>query len=178
MVVTSRFPELFKGHRRANGPSGEEESDDDNDDSDRDEDEEELNMDGMRQKLSSLFHRVCEVCTAEFQLIAHVFSSPVTLGKGNDAVFDVSSLSDAIPYQVARALLQRVITDPRNGLQARINDLLNSIDRRGDFDAGTKKLDTFVVIHEKAAGLFTMLKESAQTMLMPASKSGAHGDRR
>jgi len=63
-------------------------------------------------------------------------------------------------------------------LQARINDLLESIDRRGDFDAGTKKLDTFVVIHEKAAGLFTMLKDSAQTMLMANNKSRADEDQR
>jgi hypothetical protein len=63
-------------------------------------------------------------------------------------------------------------------LQARINDLLESIDRRGDFDAGTKKLDTFVVIHEKAAGLFTMLKESAQSMLLTASKGGVNRERR
>ena len=132
----------------------------------------------MRQKLSNLFHRVCEVCTAEFQLIANVFASPSTLGKGGDAIYDVSSLSDAIPFQVARALLQRVISVPRNGLQARINDLLDSIDRRGDFDAGTKKLDTFVVIHEKAAGLFTMLKESAQSMLLTASKGGITEEKR
>ena len=169
MVVTSRFPELFQtGNRRSN---------DDSDDDDSDE-EEELDMDGMRSKLSNLFHRVCEVCTAEFQLIANVFSSSSSLGVGGDAAFDFSSLSDAIPFQVARALLQRVISDPRNGLQARINDLLDSIDRRGDFDAGSKKLDTFVVIHEKAAGLFTMLKDAARNMLMPANKSEANGDRR
>ena len=89
----------------------------------------------------------------------------------------LTSLSDAIPFQVAWALLQRVISDPQDGLQARINDSLDSIDRRGDFDAGTKKLDTFVVIHEKAAGLFTMLKDSAQTMLIPTGKSVRSGDR-
>lgn len=164
MVVTSRFPELFHGANDS--------------DNDSDEDDDHLDMDSMRQKLSNLFHRVCEVCTAEFQLIANVFASPSTLGKGGDAIYDVSSLSDAIPFQVARALLQRVISDPRNGLQARINDLLDSIDRRGDFDAGTKKLDTFVVIHEKAAGLFTMLKESAQSMLLTASKGGITEEKR
>jgi hypothetical protein len=93
-------------------------------------------------------------------------------------MYDVSSLSDAIPFQVARALLQRVISDPRNGLQARINDLLDSIDRRGDFEAGSKKLDTFVVIHEKAAGLFTMLKEAAHSMLLTASKGGMNEEKR
>jgi len=163
MVVSSRFPELH------HGKSG-------NDDSDSDEDDDHLDMDSMRQKLSNLFHRVNEVCTAEFQLISNVFSSP-PVGKG-DATFDVTSLSDAVPFQVARTLLQRVISDPRDGLQARINDLLESIDRRGDFDAGTKKLDTFVVIHEKAAGLFTMLKDSAQTMLMANNKSRADEDQR
>ena len=145
---------------------------------DEDSDDEQLDMDSMRQKLSNLFHRVSEVCTAEFQLIANVFSTPASLGKGGDAAFELTSLSDAIPFQVARALLQRVISDPHDGLQGRINDLLDSIDRVGDFDAGTRKLDTFVVIHEKAAGLFTIMKESAQTMLMPAGKSGRSGDRR
>jgi hypothetical protein len=39
------------------------------------------------------------------------------------------------------------------------------IDKKGgDFDAVAKKLDTFVVIHEKAAGLFSLLRESAMTM--------------
>jgi hypothetical protein len=71
-----------------------------------------------------------------------------------------------MPFTVARALLQRVISDPKNGLQARINDLLDSVDRRGDFDAGAKKLDTFVVIHEKAAGLFSLLKEAAEKYLV------------
>ena len=161
MVVSSRFPELHQG----NG-----------DGSDSDEDEDHLDMDSMRQKLSNLFHRVNEVCTAEFQLISNVFSSP-PVGKG-DATFDLISLSDAVPFQVARTLLQRVISDPRDGLQARINDLLESIDRRGDFDAGTKKLDTFVVIHEKAAGLFTMLKESAQTMLKANNRIRSDEDER
>jgi len=167
MVVTSRFPELFQSESNKNGGS----SDEDNSD-----EEFELDMDAMRQKLSNLFHRVCEVCTAEFEFIANVFSSPTAFGKGGDAFFDFSSFSEALPFQVARALLQRVISDPRNGLQARINDLLRSIDRRGDFDAGTKKLDTFVVIHEKAAGLFTMLKDSAQKMLTPTNKTDPDGD--
>lgn len=167
MVVTSRVPELFESGIR----------DDSNSDEDND-DEHQVDMDSMRTKLSNLFHKVCEVCTAEFQLIANVFSYSANMGKGGDATFELTSLSDAIPFQVARALLQRVISDPHDGLQAWINDLLDSIDHRGDFDAGTKKLDTFVVIHEKAAGLFTMLKDSAQTMLMPTVKSGRSGDRR
>lgn len=176
VVVTTRFPELFQ---KKNGGRG----DDDDSDDDEGANGEELDMDSMRQKLSNLFHRVSEVCTAEFQLIAHVFSSPPTpLGKGGAAAavasFEPSNLSDAVPFQVVRTLLQRVISDPRNGLQARINDLLDSIDRKGDFDAGTKKLDTFVVIHEKAAGLFIMLKDSAQSMLMTGKNCVAgRGDR-
>jgi hypothetical protein len=50
------------------------------------------------------------------------------------------ALSDAIPFQVDRALLQRVISDPHDGFQAQINELLESIDCHGDFDGGTKKL--------------------------------------
>jgi hypothetical protein len=170
MVVQSRFPDFFQDKTRRGGDYA-----DDNDrDSGNEEEEDQIDVESMRQKMI-LFHRVCEVCTAEFQLIANVFSSPPSSG---DAMYDVSSLSDAIPFQVARALLQRVISDPRNGLQARINDLLDSIDRRGDFEAGSKKLDTFVVIHEKAAGLFTMLKEAAQSMLLTASKGGMNEERR
>ena len=171
LVVTSRFPEFFQeGTRRGNGDSAEE---DNEKDTDNDDEEEHFDAESMRHKMI-LFHRVCEVCTAEFQLIANVFSSPSSSG---DAIYDASSLSDAIPFQVARALLQRVISDPKNGMQARINDLLDSIDRRGDFEAGSKKLDTFVVIHEKAAGMFTMLKEAAQSMLLAASKGGNVGRR-
>ena len=170
LVVTARFPEFFQERtRRENGDGGEE----DDDEKDTDDEEENFDAESMRQKMI-LFHRVCEVCTAEFQLIANVFSSPPSSG---DSMYDVSSLSDAIPFQVARALLQRVISDPKNGMQARINNLLDSIDRRGDFEAGSKKLDTFVVIHEKAAGMFTMLKEAAQSMLLTASKGGNEGRR-
>ncbi|KAL7545970.1 hypothetical protein ACHAWF_009321 [Thalassiosira exigua] len=174
MVVTSRFPELFQNPSEGYGDSGSDSE------GDSDDDERQVDMDAMRHKLSNLFHRVCEVCTAEFRLIANVFSSGAAPGareEGGDVAFELASLSDAVPFQVARALLQRVISDPRDGLQARINDLLDSIDRTGDFDAGSKKLDTFVVIHEKAAGLFTMLKEAAQSMLLPAGKSGRSGDR-
>lgn len=134
MVISTRFPELFKRTHAEN------EDDDGN-----------FNMKATRTKLSSLFHRVSDVCTAEFELIAHVF------GAAEEA---------NMPLTVARALLQRVISDPKNGLQARINDLLDSVDRRGDFDAGAKKLDTFVVIHEKAAGLFSLLKEAAEKYLV------------
>jgi len=139
MVISTRFPELFQ-------PSHEEEESD----------EGTFNMKATRSKLSSLFHRVSDVCTAEFELIAHVFGSDAQGGG-----------SDEMPHTVARALLQRVISDPKSGLQARITDLLESVDRRGDFDAGAKKLDTFVVIHEKAAGLFSLLKEAAEKNLVP-----------
>jgi hypothetical protein len=38
---------------------------------------------------------------------------------------------------------------------------LDSIDKRSDFDTGAKKLDTFVVVHEKASNLFALLKDAA-----------------
>ena len=170
LVVTSRLPEFFeKPHRYVDDT----EDHDGQEGDDNVEVEEQHDVESMQQKMI-LFHRVCEVCTAEFQLIANVFSPPPS---ARDAMYDVSSLSDAIPYQVARVLLQFVISDPDNGLQARINDLLESIGKRGDFEAGSKKLDTFVVIHEKAAGLFTMLKDAAQSMLLTADKKGVNGDR-
>ena len=121
MVVTSRFPELYRKENDSGDEGGS--------NSDGDSDDEQLDMDNMRQKLSNLF-QVCEVCKEEFQLIANVFSTPAP-GKGGDATFELTSLSDAVPYQVARALVQRVISDPYDGLQARINDCLDSIDRRG-----------------------------------------------
>lgn len=117
MVVTSRFPELFAAKLG------------DTDDADFD-------IDSTRSELSSLFHRVSDVCTAEFELIAHVFTEKLD--------------TEEMTLVVARALLQRVVSDPQHGLQARINDVLSNIDRTGDFDAGAKKLDTFVVIQEKA----------------------------
>ncbi|CAB9506757.1 expressed unknown protein [Seminavis robusta] len=108
---------------------------------------------------SRLCSSVSDVCSAEFELIAHVFGSDQTRA-------DPLEGNEPMPLVVARALLQRVISDPINGLQARINDILASIDQRGDFDAGSKKLDTFVVIHEKASGLFSLLKDSAQKMIL------------
>jgi hypothetical protein len=65
------------------------------------------------------------------------------------------------------------VSDPQHGLQARINSLLASIDRQGDFDAGSKKVDTFVVVHEKAAGLFSLLEEAADTMMPKEDTSGS-----
>ena len=113
--------------------------------SDDDDEDEDMNMDTTRSQLSSLFHRVSEVCMQEFQLLGHVFEDQ-----------DVS---------VARALCARVM----EGLQQRINNLLESIDRASDFDSGTKKLDTFVVIHEKAAGLFGLLQDAAERLLRQSS---------
>ena len=149
MVIDSRFPELFMG--RGGGSVGKA-ADVEN------KEEGEFDMDSTRSKLSGLFHRVSEVCTAEFELIAYVFGS-----EGSRT--DLLDGSEPMPLVVARALLQRVVSDPHHGLQARINDLLASIDRVGDFDAGAKKLDTFVVIHEKAAGLFSLLKDAADRMV-------------
>jgi hypothetical protein len=141
MVITSRFPELFQSKKKRQTVA-------EGDDSDEDMD---FDMDATRSELSSLFHRVSDVCTAEFELIAHVFGQ--------------SGGNEEMTLTVARALLQRVISDPKNGLQSRISDLLESIDRRGDYDAGSKKLDTFVVIHEKAAGLFHLLRDAAEKMI-------------
>lgn len=141
MVITSRFPELFQAKKKPQISSEDEDSDEDMD----------FDMDATRSELSSLFHRVSDVCTAEFELIAHVFGQ--------------SGGNEEMTLTVARALLQRVISDSKNGLQSRISDLLESIDRRGDYDAGSKKLDTFVVIHEKAAGLFHLLRDAAEKMI-------------
>eukprot|EP00562_Extubocellulus_spinifer_P008770 CAMPEP_0178490258 /NCGR_PEP_ID=MMETSP0696-20121128/10798_1 /TAXON_ID=265572 /ORGANISM="Extubocellulus spinifer, Strain CCMP396" /LENGTH=1153 /DNA_ID=CAMNT_0020118083 /DNA_START=104 /DNA_END=3565 /DNA_ORIENTATION=- len=166
MVVFSRFPEFTATkNKKARGGGG----NDDNEDAN----EEEFDMDATRSKLSSLFHRVCEVCTAEFQLIAHVFSSSAESMPLGGGTYDTLAM-DAVTLRVARALLQRVISDPRSGLQARIDDILATIDRRGDFDAGAKKLDTFVIIHEKAAVLFSLLKDAAREHLLP--KSVSEGD--
>ena len=173
MVVFSRFPEFVAGkdkRKKKAASSGTTGTDDEIDDDDFD-------MDATRSQLSTLFHRVCEVCTAEFQLIAHVFSSSAAsdgggaaAGGGISSAYDTSQM-DAVPLRVARALLQRVISDPRNGLQARIDDVLATIDRRGGVDAGAKKLDTFVVVHEKAAVLFTLLKDVAREHLVPQKHS-------
>jgi hypothetical protein len=150
MVVSNRFPELFAGKKKL---KPEDEMGEDG----------EFDVDSTRSRLSNLFHRLSDVCTAEFELIAHVFGT-----EGSRT--DLMDGSEEMPLVVARALLQRVISDPQNGLQARINDLLSSIDRVGDFDAGAKKLDTFVVIHEKAAGLFSLLKEAADGMIPEQAK--------
>jgi|AntRauTorckE5430_2_1112549.scaffolds.fasta_scaffold02870_4 hypothetical protein len=156
LVVRTKFPELFMRKAEDGEDGGAQEED----------------IDGTRSKLSNLFHRVCEVCTEEFQLIAHTFSNTLPphlqgssiSSSGKKIVSNAAAFPDTFPLQVARALLQRLISDPENGMQAQINGLLESIDQRGDFDAGAKKLDTFVVIHEKAAGLFHLLKEAAQNM--------------
>ena len=170
MVVATRFPELFMNdadgndmdHMNGDLHMGDADMIGDNvmadDQLDTFEKKREYNIDATRTKLSALFHKVSDVCTAEFELIAHVFGS-----EGNRT--DLLDGSEEMPLVVARSLLQRVISDPRHGLQARINDLLASIDRLGDFDAGAKKLDTFVVIHEKAAGLFRLLKDASDRML-------------
>jgi hypothetical protein len=201
-VVATKFPELFpsdiKDEIIGDGVNldelsldGEENPSEtkvdvygDSDDDEDEEEEEPLDIDATRSRLSNLFHRVCEVCTEEFQLIAHVFS-PALPHHLQDTESTASSLAvssssrrkhiananaisasfpEAFPMQVARSLLQRIISDPQNGVQAHINGLLESIDRRGDFDSGSKKLDVFVVLHEKAAGLFNLLKDAAQQM--------------
>lgn len=147
MVVSSRFPELFQAKSKESRDAGEETK--------RPED---FDIDETRSNLSALFRKVSDVCTAEFELIAHVFGT-----EGNRT--NLLDGSEEMALVVARSLLQRVISDPKHGLQSRINDLLVSIDRSGTFEAGAKKLDTFVVIHEKAAGLFSLLEDAAEAMV-------------
>jgi hypothetical protein len=157
LVVSTKFPELFNDKGMFTPTKGDGEQ------------KQEFDVDATRSKLSNLFHRVCEVCTDEFKLIAHAFSPTLpphlqdvisSKGKSNYP----SSFLETYPLQVARALLQRVISDRNYGMQAQIHELLESIDQKGDSASGAKKLDTFVVIHEKAAGLFTRLKDAAQKM--------------
>eukprot|EP00751_Fragilariopsis_kerguelensis_P027322 CAMPEP_0170864276 /NCGR_PEP_ID=MMETSP0734-20130129/20362_1 /TAXON_ID=186038 /ORGANISM="Fragilariopsis kerguelensis, Strain L26-C5" /LENGTH=1144 /DNA_ID=CAMNT_0011239815 /DNA_START=27 /DNA_END=3461 /DNA_ORIENTATION=+ len=148
IVVATRLPELFDIDKMKRvGEENEEKGGD----------EEEFDMDTARSQLSSLFHRdVSEVFMQEFQLIAYVFDySEESEG----------APTESIPLTVARSMCVRVIGDPKNGLQARINDLLDRIDRKSDFDTGTKKLDTFVVIHDKAASLFELLKNAAEGLV-------------
>lgn len=164
VVVATRLPELFDAakirQRAGDGDETKTSEGGSNDGPDSSAEEREaddvVDMDATRSQLSSLFHRVSEVFMQEFQLIAYVFDySDESEG----------ALTESIPLTVARALCARVIGDPKHGLQARINELLDSIDRRSDFDTGAKKLDTFVVIHEKAAGLFGLLKDAAERLV-------------
>lgn len=149
MVISCRFPELMEKKKEKKSP--------------RHRTEETFDKEATTSNLSELFMRVSDVCSAEFELIAHVFGSDQTRA-------DPLEGNEPMPLVVARALLQRVISDPTNGLQSRINDILASIDQRGDFDAGSTKLNTFVVIHEKAAGLFSLLKDSAGKMILSENK--------
>jgi hypothetical protein len=164
LVIDTKFPELVSSEQRivgANSGNGEE--------------KEEFNVDATRSKLSSLFHHVCEVCTDEFKLIAHAFSPTLpshlleATSSSTAKSTHPSSFTETYPLQVARALLQRVISDRNYGMQAKINELLESIDQKGDSISGAKKLETFLVIHEKAAGLFSLLKEAAKHMREPST---------
>lgn len=146
IVVATRLPELFDMDKMKRVGEEDEEKDG----------EEEFDIDTARSQLSSLFHRVSEVFMQEFQLIAYVFD----YSDGSEG-----AATESIPLTVARSLCVRVIGDPKHGLQARINDLLDRIDRKSDFDTGTKKLDTFVVIHDKAASLFELLKDAAEGLV-------------
>jgi hypothetical protein len=167
MVVSTRFPELFDASEiKRSGEFGKDEKGELGDN----EEDDDIDMDATRAKLSSLFHRVSEVCMQEFQLIAYVFAndSSSSSSSSRDTALqheDESGVTEYMPLTVARALCTRVIGDAKHGLQGRIIDLLESIDRKGDFDTGAKKLDTFVVIHEKAAGLFGLLKDAAERLL-------------
>ena len=96
MVVASRFPELFA---RNDEKEDENAIVDDNLDTFG---KKKFDMNATRTKLSTLFHRVSDVCTAEFELIAHVFGSE---GNRTDLLYG----SEEMPLVVARALLQRVV---------------------------------------------------------------------
>lgn len=147
IVVATRLPELFDMDKMKRlGEDGEMDK----------LQEQEFDIDTARTQLSSLFHRVSEVFTQEFQLIGYVFDySDESEG----------AITESIPLTVARALCARVIGDPKNGLQAKINSLLERIDQKSDFDTGTKKLDTFVIIHDKATSLFELLKDAAERLV-------------
>lgn len=157
MVVTTRIPELFESDAMKKEESTAE---------DNDEEEEVVekgfDLDETHAKLSKLFNKVSDVCTQEFQLIANVFDYPLSETGGEN-----------VPLSVARALCTRVIGEPSNGLQARITDLLESIDKKSDFDTGERKLETFVVIHEKAHGLFGLLRDAAERLLKQERKEVA-----
>lgn len=140
MVVSSRFPELFNVE--------EEQVSQENSMADMALDTFEPTLEATRSELSTLFHKIATVCTAEFELIAHVYAEH----------------DPEMPLTVARALLQRVVSDPTNGLQAKLQKVLQSMDQKGDFAAGSKKLDTFVIVQEKAANLFSLLKDAANRM--------------
>lgn len=147
IVVATRLPELFDVDKMKRlGEDGELDK----------LQEQEFDIDTARTQLSSLFHRVSEVFTQEFQLIGYVFDY------SDDSE---GAITESIPLTVARALCARVIGDPKNGLQAKINNLLERIDQKSDFDTGTKKLDTFVIIHDKAASLFELLKDAAERLV-------------
>lgn len=158
LVINTRFPEFFAENGIFTPPPKNFEEKDD------------VDVDTMRSKLSNLFHRVCEVLSEEFKLIAHVFSPtlPLHLQEGSSSEsrksVNSSSFSETYPLQVARSLLQRIISDRHDGMQAKINELMESIDQEGDSVSGAKKLDMFVLIHEKAAVLFSRLKDGAQKM--------------
>ena len=113
----------------------------------------ELDMDETRSKLTVLFHRIALVCAEEFEFISLVFDAP----------YDVKIASEeSVQSQVARFLLQRVVSHGRTGSQTRINDSLGSVDRRSDIDCARMKLNTIVVVHEKATWLFILLMEAAK----------------
>ena len=158
-VVVSRFPEFIS--KTQTDQIEDEESND----------VEDYDMEYTRSKLSTLFHRVAEVCSAEFALIAHVFNfSEYKLvgGNSNKSIKGTNSASaETRPLQVARALLHRIVSDNnRGGLQTCISNLLSNIKGESAYDIGTKKLDTVIVIHEKVSGLFTLLRDAMERYLI------------
>ena len=168
-VVISRFPEFARASK--NMRNEENRLNEDNDDSDFD-------MEYTRSKLSTLFHRIAEVCSAEFALVAHVFNFSeykMVGGNSEDRKEETKSATSAEtrPLQVARALLHRIVSDNnRGGLQTCIDDLIANIHGTSAYDIGTKKLDTLIVIHEKVSGLFTLLREAMERYLIVKNDDG------
>ena len=73
--------------------------------------------------------------------------------------------NESTQLKVARLLLQRVISHSRTESQARMNDLLGSVDRTSNVHSTSMKLNNIIVIHEKASSLFILLKEVAEKKL-------------
>lgn len=96
--------------------------------------------------MNHIFLRIIEVCTKEFDLIARVF------GEGDT--------NEEMILSATQMLLDRLVSDHSGGLQRRVSDLLILIDRRGDYEAYSKKLDLFMVLREKSATIFEILRDA------------------
>ena len=71
---------------------------------DDDDDVMEFERDATCSELSSLFHRVIDVCTAEFELIAHVFGSAAKRTSGNNEPIEPCC---NVPFRIPRMVSKR-----------------------------------------------------------------------